>query len=84
MHRKKKMPALAGVNPTGEEHVGVSVRKITNGYLMHQSHTKPDGTYHSSETYHPTKPTIATVAPVKAMRKPATATLKRKRTSKKG
>lgn len=43
------------------ESVHVSVRKISNGYLMSQSHDGPKG-YKSTETYHPTKPKIQTPA----------------------
>lgn len=40
------------------EHMNISVRPISNGFLVSKGCSGPDGEYTHEETYHPTRPKI--------------------------
>jgi hypothetical protein len=78
MARKKKGLGLASPMREQREHHSVSVRKISNGFIVSTSHEK-NGEYHPSvETYHPKKPVITLpVMPKTGTPKQMTGTMKK-------
>lgn len=54
---KMKVASKVAVPEGRDESVHVSVRKISNGYVVSHSHSSPKG-YESHEIYHPKKPRI--------------------------
>jgi len=60
----RKSPALKAPARSMHEHHSVSIRKISNGYVVSTSHDA-GGEYKSTETYHPKKPKVVLPTPGK-------------------
>lgn len=66
--RKRTQTAEVGVPMSRNEHHHMSIRKISNGYLVSQSGYKGDKHY-DHETYHPKRPKVQLSGSVAQMEK---------------